>query len=274
MTTDGTQIIRAISLPTTNLTMGMVRADGIWLINGRALDHYSFGGNLIERIDLGASFPFPDSIPIAVATAPPFDVASDFLLVDERQNRLVRVSRQGAPLGDTTTRMLDADHFGGSRALAIDPARERMFLLTRSGTIFVLSVLFTNTARVSPLLQLTGSSVASSSSPSPAGPAGSFTISARFDNPTGVTICNVFFRGDGVDRSMDAAASSQLETVTVTSTGQQIQGFGEQGLGHVPFDLRRQSSEEFAFRVNLGSRKAFNFLRSAAQVSANERRSG
>jgi len=55
----------------------------------------------------------------------------------------------------------------------------------------------------------------------------------------------------GVDR---------LETVTLPSTAQQVQGFGEQVLGHAPVDLAPTAAQGFNFRMDLGSRKAFNFL--------------
>ena len=160
----------------------------------------------------------------------------------------------------SATTMLDADHLGGARALAVDSAGRRIFVLTRSGTIFVLSDLFTvATHPVSSLLQLTSSSVTSNSSPSPAGPAGSFTIFARFENPTGMAICSLFFKVK--ELTVDGRRGvDQLETVTVTSTGQQLQGFGEQVLGHAPLDLGPRTSQDFTFRVNLGSRRPFNFL--------------
>lgn len=173
MTPDGSQIIRSIAVPSTN---GMVRSDGIWILN-QTLTRYSFAGTPIEQIPLDNNL--ANSSLVAVT---PVDPAGGFLLVDEPLNRLVTVSRQGVQPGETPTRMLDADHFGGGRALAVDPVGERMFLLTRTGTIFVLAARFLDTDNVSPLLQLTSSAVASSASASPAGPAGSLSISARFEN--------------------------------------------------------------------------------------------
>jgi len=252
MTTDGLQIIRSIAIPSTD---GMVRADGIWLVAGKALQRYSFAGTLQEEVSLSGSL--PDGNLTSVAS--PFNSPDGFVLVDETLNRLVTASRQGIRQGETTTNMLDADHLGGARAAAMELLGGPMFLLTRNGTIFVLHPSFTNTHSVSSLLQLTSSSVTSSPSPSPSGAAGSFTISARFNNPSAATVCNVFFKV--TELTVDGRRGvDQLETVTVPSTGHQVQGFGEQVLGHAPVDLAPNAAQDFNFRVDLGSRKAFNFL--------------
>ena len=156
--------------------------------------------------------------------------------------------------------MLDADARGFEGAVAIDPlSQNRMFLLTRGGYIFVLAADFMNTRNVTSLLQLTGTSTSFSSKPSPAGPAGSYTIRAQFQNTSTANICSVFFVVAELTVN-GRRLVNQLEVTTVTSTGQQLQGFGEQLLGHIPVNLTPGATQEFAFKIDLGVRQQFNFF--------------
>jgi len=258
MTASGT-LVREIPLPGFR-SSGMVRGDGIWLVrqaqNGFQLDRYSLDGAPIEAVPLAESFP-NGSPTVSTAFQPEPD---GFLLLDPSDGRIVRVSRQGATRASARASMLDADARGYGGAVAVDPlSQNRMFLLTRGGYIFELAADFMDTRNVTSLLQLTGTSTSFSSKPSPAGPAGSYTIRAQFQNTSTANICSVFFVVTELTVN-GRRLVDQLEVTTLTSTGQQLQGFGEQLLGHIPVNLPPGATQEFAFKIDLGVRQPFNFF--------------
>ncbi len=117
---------------------------------------------------------------------------------------------------------------------------------------------FWRVGTVTEFLKITSQSVSFSPLPSPAGPSGRFTITAGFE--TGSTgLCGVRFLV--TELTVDGKSGvDRLETGTIASTGQQVQGFSEQTLGHPPLNFAPFAQQDLTFTVDLGSRRPFGFL--------------
>ena len=221
MNADGSTIFREIALPPNHGGFPMVREDGIWQPQDYAIRHYSLDGVFIEDISVSGSFPVGSSGPSAVSSSFAGTSPDGFFLVDFGGQRIVEVDNTGREISAVTTAVLGDTVLADGRASAIatDPARGRIFLVGNNKFVYILSSDFMKIQTVNHLLRLHDDEVrtAYDSTPVPAGPVGTFTIDARFENVSDQDICSPFFQV--VELSVDGNRADRLESISIEPTG-------------------------------------------------------
>ncbi len=185
-----------------------------------------------------------------------------FFVVDHFGQRIVEVDNKGREIAAVTTAVLGdtvtAD--GRATAIAIDPARGRIFLPGNNKFVYILSSDFMKIQTVNSLLRLHDDELrtAYDSTPVPAGPFGRFTIEARFENVSDQDICSPFFQV--VELTVNGHKADRVERISIEPTGEWIQGFDQMVYGHRPFLLPAHADAWFRFTIDLDSFSFFNFF--------------